>query len=108
MPNPLPLKSVTLDNGFTELERDSEGRALISLAADEKKIEILFGSGYPVAIIWLPASPPGQSRDFICIEPMTGITNAVNLDHAGKYSGLQTVPPGDRWSGSFWIRTKGF
>ena len=44
----------------------------------------------------------------ICIEPMTGVTNAVNLHHAGKYSGLQTVPAGGEWSGSFWIRAVGF
>jgi len=39
---------------------------------------------------------------------MTGITNAVNLNHAGKYPELQTVPAGGKWSGSFWIRAKGF
>jgi hypothetical protein len=35
---------------------------------------------------------------------MTGITNAVNLHHEGKYPDLQTVAPGAKWTESFWIR----
>jgi aldose 1-epimerase len=51
-------------------------------------------------------APPG--RDFICFEPMTGITNAMNLAHAGKYKDLQTVPPGGKWKESFFIVPAGF
>ena len=108
LPNPLPLMDRTLDDGFTDLERDADGRARFSIEAGEKQIEILFGPRYPVAIIWEPASPPGQKFDFICVEPMTGITNAVNLNHAGKYPELQIVPVNGKWSESFWIRGKGF
>jgi aldose 1-epimerase len=108
LPNPLPLKGRTLDDGFTDLERDATNRALFSIEAGEKKIELLFGPKFIVAVIWEPASPPGQSLNFVCIEPMTGITNAVNLSHAGKYPGLQSVPPNGKWTESFWIRPKGF
>jgi aldose 1-epimerase len=108
LPNPLPLKGRTLDDGFTDLERDARGRARFSIEAGEKQVEILFGPRYPVAIIWEPASPPGRTFDFVCIEPMTGITNAINLNHAGKYPGLQTIPAGGKWTESFWIRGKGF
>jgi len=45
--------------------------------------------------------------DFICFEPMTGITNAVNLYQQGKYPELQTVAPGASWTESFWIRASG-
>jgi hypothetical protein len=38
---------------------------------------------------------------------MTGITSAVNLQHEGKYNGLQTVAPGAKWTESFWIRSSG-
>jgi galactose mutarotase-like enzyme len=58
--------------------------------------------------VWEPALPPGQSQGFICIEPMTGVTNAINLHHAGKYPGLQMIPAGGKWTESFWIRPKGF
>ena len=108
LPNPLPLKDRTLDDGFTDLERDANGRALFSIEAGEKQIEMFFGPRYPVAVIWEPASPPGQTLDFICVEPMAGVTNAINLNHAGKYSELQTVPANGKWTESFWIRAKGF
>jgi aldose 1-epimerase len=108
LPNPLPLKDRTLDDGFTDLERDAGGRARFAIEAGEKQIEILFGPRYPVAVIWEPASPPGQTFDFICVEPMTGVTNAINLNHAGKYPDLQMVPANSKWTESFWVRAKGF
>jgi aldose 1-epimerase len=42
-----------------------------------------------------------------CIEPMAAITNALNLNHAGKYPNLQSVAPGGTWTESFWIRASG-
>ena len=103
LPNPLPLKDRTLDDGFTDLERDAKGLATFSIESGEKKIDLLFGPKYPVAVVWEPAK-----MEFICVEPMTGITNAINLNHSGKYPGLQTVPAGGKWSESFWVRPKGF
>jgi aldose 1-epimerase len=107
LPHPLPLKDRTLDDGFTDMERDANGKALFSLNSGDKQIDVLFGPQFPVAVIWEPALPAGQPQGFICIEPMTGITNAINLNHAGKYPGLQTVPAGGKWTESFWIRPKG-
>ncbi len=107
LPNPLPLKGHTLDTGFTELDRDSAGRAHFAIESDGRKVEAIFGPKYPVAIIWEPPAPEGQTRDFICFEPMTGVTNAVNLHHEGKYPDLQTVAPGAQWTESFWIRSSG-
>jgi aldose 1-epimerase len=108
LPNPIPLKGRTLDDGFTDLERDARGMARFSIEAEDKKIEILFGPKFPVAVIWQPALPPGQASGFICVEPMTGPTNAINLNHAGKYGELQTIPAGGKWIESFWIRATGF
>jgi aldose 1-epimerase len=102
LPDPLPLKGRTLDNGYVDLVRDSEGRAVFSIAARGKKVEALFGRNYPAAVVWEPAG-----REFICFEPMAGITDAVNLNHAGKYPNLQTVAPGGKWTESFWIRASG-
>jgi aldose 1-epimerase len=107
MPDPLPLKGHPLDTGFTDLERDSAGRAHFSIEAGGMKVETLFGPKYPVAVIYAPPAPEGQTRDFICFEPMTGITNAINLHHAGKYADLQTVAPGAKWTESFWVRASG-
>jgi aldose 1-epimerase len=103
LPNPLPLKGRTLDDGFTNFERDHKGRAAFSIESGDKRIELWFGQNYPVAVIWEPAF----SMDFICIEPMTGVTNGINLNHSGKYPALQTVPANGKWTESFWIRAAG-
>jgi len=102
LPDPFPLKGRTLDNGYFDLIRDSEGRAVFSIEARGKKVEVLFGRNYPAAVVWEPAG-----REFICFEPMAGITDAVNLNHDGKYPGLQTVAAGGIWTESFWIRASG-
>jgi aldose 1-epimerase len=99
LPDSFPLKGRTLDNGFTDLVRDADGRAVFSIESAGKKVEVLFGRNYPAAVVWEPAG-----REFICFEPMAGITNAVNLNHDGKYPALQTVAPGAKWTESFWIR----
>jgi aldose 1-epimerase len=49
-----------------------------------------------------------QDRNFICFEPMAAITNALNLAHRGQYDELQSIPPGETWRESFWVRPSGF
>jgi aldose 1-epimerase len=107
LPSPLPLKGHALDTGFADLERDGEGRAHFSIESAGQRVETLFGPKYAVAVIYAPPAVEGQSREFICFEPMSGITNAVNLNHAGKYSDLQSVAAGAQWTESFWIRASG-
>ena len=103
LPNPLPLKDRTLDDGFTDFERGAKGMALFSIESGNKRIELLFGPKFPVAVVWEPAK-----MEFVCVEPMTGVTNAINLNNAGKYPGLQVIPAGGQWTESFWIRPAGF
>lgn len=107
LPRPLPLQGHFLDTGFADLERDQEGRAHFSIESGGKKVETVFGPKYPVSVIYAPPPLNGDLREFICFEPMTGITNAVNLHHDGKYPGLQAVAPGAKWTESFWIRASG-
>ena len=57
------------------------------------------------------AAPPANPRatpNFICFEPMAGITNALNLGHKGVYKELQYIKPGGTWQESFWIKPSGF
>jgi aldose 1-epimerase len=107
IPNPLPLRGRTLDDGFTDLERDAEGRAHFSIESGGKTVETLFGPKYTVATIWLPAGRDGKPREFICFEPLTTIISGANLAQEGKYPGLQSVPAGGKWTESFWIRAAG-
>jgi aldose 1-epimerase len=97
------LRDHTFDDGFTDLIRSSDGRATFSVQAGAKKIEVIYGPKYQVAVVF---APPNQN--FICFEPMTAITNGVNLAHDGKYPELQTVAPGGTWRESFWVRFSGF
>jgi len=108
IPNPMPLRGQTLDDGFTDLERDADGRAHFSIESGGKTVEILFGPKYRVATIYLPPSPPGETREFVCFEPLAAIISGINLARQGKYSDLQTVPAGGKWTESFWIRASGF
>jgi len=52
-------------------------------------------------------SPPAE-RNFICIEPMAALTNALNMAHRGQYAELQSIAPGGTWRESFWVRPSGF
>jgi aldose 1-epimerase len=101
--DPQPLRGFNLDAGFVNLVRDEAGRAEFWVLGQEQKVKVQFGPKFDVAIVF---APPG--RDFICFEPMVGITNAFNLAHAGLYKGLQSIPPRGVWKESFWIIPENF
>ena len=103
MPEQVSLKDHTFDDGFTDLVRGADGNATFSVQAGSRKIEIIYGPKYQVAVIY---APPHQN--YICFEPMAAITNGINLAHDGKYPALQSVAPGGSWRESFWIRPTGF
>lgn len=103
LPEALPLAGVHLDDVFTGLVRDTAGRAQFWVRGKKQKISVLFGPRFTVGVVFAP-----RGRDFICFEPMTGVTNAFNLAQAGLYPELQSIPPGGRWQESFWIRPEDF
>ncbi|HLK70065.1 MAG TPA: aldose 1-epimerase [Bryobacteraceae bacterium] len=96
------LKDHTFDDGYTDLVRDASGRAVFWVDGGGKQIQVVYGPKYTVGVVY---APPNQN--YICFEPMTAITNGVNLAHDGKYSELQSVAPGTKWHESFWVRTTG-
>lgn len=103
--NPHVLAATQLDDVFTGLVRDSSGIAEFSVSGKSQKVSVLYGPKFPVAVVYAPLGP---NRDFICFEPMTGITNAMNLAHDGKYPELQSIAPNGIWKESYWIRPSGF
>jgi aldose 1-epimerase len=123
------LDDLNLDDLFSELERDPEGRATMSVKGKVQQLDVVLGPGFRSVVIWAPHpenrgrgsqslgatsttargnTPTAQDRNFICIEPMASVTNALNLAHAGRYSELQSITPGGVWRGSFWVRPSGF
>jgi aldose 1-epimerase len=97
------LGGVQLDDVFSNLITGADGRAEFSVQGKNEKVAVKYGPKYTVAVVY---APPG--RGFICFEPMSGITNAFNLAHAGVYKELQSIPPGGQWRESFWVSTSGF
>ena len=110
-PNPkaVALKDFDLDDVFGDLVRDSSGRAVLSVAGKKQKIEVMFGPNWRAAVVWAPKpTAAAPDRQFICFEPMAGITDAMNLSQKGLYKELQSIPSGGTWQERFWIRPSGF
>ncbi|HEY4362426.1 MAG TPA: aldose 1-epimerase [Bryobacteraceae bacterium] len=105
--DPFLLERRTLDDGFTDLMREPDGRARFYIVSAGKQVEVFFGPKYQAAVVWEPNDNRGQPQEFICFEPMAGVTNAVNLNHEGKYPELQWVAPGAKWTESFWVKASG-
>ena len=103
LPDQISLSDHTFDDGFTDLVRDSSGKATFSVQAGSKKIEVVYGPKFQVAVVY---APPNQQ--FVCFEPMAAVTNGINLAHQGKYPELQSVAPGAKWQESFWVHGTGF
>lgn len=103
LPAETSLRDHTFDDGFTDLVRGKDGYATFSLEAGSKKIQVVYGAQYQVGLVYAP-----PRKEFVCFEPMTAVTNALNLAHEGKYSDLKSVAPNATWTESFWIRYEGF
>lgn len=104
-PQHAALKDYDLDHVFGDLVRDSSGRATMSVSGKTQKLEVLFGEHYHAVVIYAPRGP---NRNFICFEPMAGITDALNLAQKGVYKELESIPPEKTWQASFWVRPSGF
>ena len=103
----LALKGLSLDNQFADFERDAAGRCLFRLQGKKQRIELLPGPHWQAMGIYAP-EPSTPTSGFVNLEPATAITNGMNLAHRGVYKELQTIPPGQTWEESFWIRPSGF
>src|SRR5262249_33865794 len=106
------------------------GRATMSVAGKSQRLDVVLGPGFRSVVIWAPhpenrgrgsqnlgaAAPTGRGaapqttpdRNFICIEPMAGITDEISLAQKGRYHELQTIAPGGIWRESFWVKPSGF
>ncbi|HKB13102.1 MAG TPA: aldose 1-epimerase [Vicinamibacterales bacterium] len=102
-PGATQLRGLELDDVFGDLVRDARGRATMAIAGKSQRLDIALGPNFRSVVIWSP-----KDSAFICVEPMAGITDALNLAHKGVYKELQTIAPGGEWQESFWITPRGF
>ena len=108
-PGAVPLRDHELDEVFADLVRDADGRAVMSVRGRRQQLDVIFGPNWRAAVVWAPKpASPDQDRNFVCFEPMAGISNALNLAQRGVYSELQSIPPDGVWEESFWVRPTGF
>jgi aldose 1-epimerase len=98
---PHRLEHGQLDDVFSDLIREGDGRARFWVAGLRQRVMVVYGPRYPVAVVYAPAG-----QEFICFEPMAAVTNAFNLAHSGLCPGLQTIAPGGEWRESFWIEVQ--
>jgi aldose 1-epimerase len=104
-PNPAStrLAGYSLDDVFSDLVRDVANAATMSVVGASQRLDIILGPNFRSVVIWTPAG-----SNFICVEPMVGITDALNLAQKGLYKELQSIPAGGTWQESFWVRPSGF
>jgi aldose 1-epimerase len=101
--DPLPLKGVHLDDVLGGLIRNARGEAIFALGGKREKVTVAFGPKYQNAVVY---APPG--RDVVCLEPMSGPTNAFNMAHDGTYQNLQSIPARGEWREIFSVKAEGF
>ena len=99
------LKGVKLDDVFGDLIRDDSGKATMWVQGKSERVEVTFGPKFRATCVYFPA---GRGQDYICFEPMAGITDSMNLAQKGLYDELQMIPPGESWQESFWVKPSGF
>ena len=102
-PRAAVLRDHDLDHVFGDLIRDASGHATMSVTGKRQRIDVAFGPNFRAAVVYAP-----KGRDFICFEPMAGITDALNLAQRGQYKDVQYILPGRYWKETFWIRPSGF
>jgi aldose 1-epimerase len=108
-PTAVRLRDYDLDHVFGDLVRDGSGRAVMTVKGKQQRLDVLVGANFRAVVIWAPKpAGPAAPNNFICFEPMAGITDALNLAQKGLYKELQSILPGGTWQESFWIRPSGF
>jgi aldose 1-epimerase len=111
-PKNVAVKDVTLDDIFTDLDRDERGRATMSLIGKTQRLDVVVGPLFKTILVLSRDNNANRmaltARGTVAFEPMAAITNALHLAHRGFYKELQSIAPGGSWQESFWIQPRGF
>ncbi len=84
------LQNAAFDDGFQDLKLNENKQAVFAF----NKIHVVFDENFPFAQIYAPANP---EKPYVCIEPMTAVTNALNTFSCRK------IKSGERFTASFSI-----
>jgi aldose 1-epimerase len=109
-PDAVAVKDHKLDDVFDDLVRDANGHAVMSVWSAAQRIDVEVGPNYRCMVVYAPEPEAlrqgGMARpgSFVCLEPMAGISNSMNLAHRGLYQDLQYIAPGGVWEESFRVK----
>jgi galactose mutarotase-like enzyme len=89
-----PFGDRTFDTSYDRLYTTGGGEAVFALADERRRVEVVFGSTYPVSQVYA-----AEGSDFICYEPMT-----APVDPFGAGERLPFAQPGTEFTARFQIR----
>ena len=95
-----PIGDTRLDNAFTDLERDADGRAQVSLAdpATGREIAVWVDEHYPYLMLFSGDPLPDVNRRALAVEPMTCPPNAFRTGDS-----VIRLAPGESTAGAWGI-----
>jgi aldose 1-epimerase len=94
-----PIGDAVLDHCFTDLIRDADGRATVTLAGPGRRVSLWMDQAFPFAMVFTGDTlAPGRRRRGLALEPMTCAADAFNSG-----DGLVVLAPGERLSGSWGV-----
>jgi aldose 1-epimerase len=100
---PRPIGAATLDNAFTDLERDADGLARVSLGNGESsgKLTLWVDESYPYVMLFTGDPLPDVNRRSLAVEPMTCPPNAFRTGEA-----LIRLDPGRSFTSTWGIQSE--
>jgi aldose 1-epimerase len=100
-----PLGRAVLDDVFTDLVRRPDGWTEAAVAYPADRLEIVIEAS-PEFREWVVYAP--SNREVVCLEPYSGVTDAVNLSRSGVDSGLVVLAPDETWKATVRISARAF
>jgi aldose 1-epimerase len=94
-----PFGETQFDDIFTDLVFHSgRSRATIADPQSGRSLALTFDDRFSECVVY---NPP--HRQAICLEPYSAAPDQFALSEKGVIAGVQTLPPGGKWSGSYEI-----
>ena len=101
---PRPIGQTTLDNAYTDLERDADGIARVELEDPDSGtgLSLWLDESYPYIQLFTGDPVPSVRRRSLAVEPMTSPSNAFRTGE-----GVLVLEPGESATGVWGIATHG-
>ncbi len=95
---PRPIATTRLDHAFTDLERDADGLARVTLTGPERELTLWVDGAYQYLMLFTGDPVPDVARRSLAVEPMTCAPNAFRSGEA-----LVRLEPGSAFTSRWGI-----